>query len=108
VAVGGGECEVGRGRGLCRMAEGWGMLGAAAAAAASAAVARQGAAAARAPAEATAEEEEEEASEVRPTATVAGMGLPSFTSQLNLSALYGIGGARRGYVARVKGVVGGV
>jgi len=26
--------------------------------------------------------------------------------QLNLSALYGIGGARRGCVARVKGVLG--
>ena len=31
-------------------------------------------------------------------------GLPSFTSQLNLSAFYGIGGARRGCAARVKGV----
>ena len=37
-----------------------------------------------------------------------GRGLHSFTSQLNLSALYGMGGARRGYVARVKGVLGGV
>ena len=35
-------------------------------------------------------------------------GLHSFTSQLNLSAVYGIGGACRGYVARVKGVLGGV
>jgi hypothetical protein len=39
-------------------------------------------------------------------------GLHSFTSQLNLSASYGIGGARRGGVVRVKGVcrgcVGGV
>jgi hypothetical protein len=34
----------------------------------------------------------------------AGRGLHSSTSHLNLSALYGIGGARRGYVARVKGV----
>jgi hypothetical protein len=34
----------------------------------------------------------------------AGRGLHSFTSQLNLSAIHGIGGARRGYVARVKGV----
>ena len=32
-----------------------------------------------------------------------GRGLNSFTSQLNLSALYGIGGARRGCVARVRG-----
>jgi len=38
-----------------------------------------------------------------------GRGLHSFTSQLNLSALYGIRGARRGCVARVfKGVLGGV
>ena len=37
-----------------------------------------------------------------------GRGLHSLTSQLNLSALYGIGGARRGYVARVKGVPWGV
>jgi hypothetical protein len=35
-----------------------------------------------------------------------GRGLHSFTSQLNLSALYGIGGARKGCVARVQGVVG--
>jgi hypothetical protein len=35
-------------------------------------------------------------------------GLHSFTSQLNLSAFYGIGGARMGCVARVKGVLGGV
>ena len=35
-------------------------------------------------------------------------GLHSSTSQLNLSALYGIGGACRGPVARVKGVLGGV
>ena len=34
----------------------------------------------------------------------AGRGLHSFTCQLNLSALYGIGGARRGCVARVKRV----
>ena len=38
----------------------------------------------------------------------AGRGLHSSTFQLNLSALYGIGGARRGSVARVKGVLGGV
>jgi len=35
-------------------------------------------------------------------------GLHSFTSQLNLSAMYGIGGAHRGWVARVVGVLGGV
>jgi len=35
-------------------------------------------------------------------------GLHSFASQLNLSALYGIGGARRGCVADVKEVLGGV
>ena len=38
---------------------------------------------------------------------VRGRGLHSFTSQLNLSAFYGIGGGRRGCVARVKGVFGG-
>ena len=32
----------------------------------------------------------------------------SFTSQHNLSAFYGIGGARRGCAARVEGVLGGV
>jgi hypothetical protein len=32
----------------------------------------------------------------------------SSASQLNLSALYKIGGARRGCVARVQGVIGGV
>jgi hypothetical protein len=37
-----------------------------------------------------------------------GRGLHSLTSQLNLSALYGIGGARRGCEARVEGVLGGV
>ena len=36
-----------------------------------------------------------------------GRGVHSFTSQLNLSATYGIGDARRGCVARVKGVPGG-
>jgi len=37
------------------------------------------------------------------------MGLHSSTVQLNLSALYGIGGLlSRGCVARVKGVLGGV
>ena len=35
-------------------------------------------------------------------------GLHSFTSQLNLSAFCGIGGARRGAVARVKGMFRGV
>jgi hypothetical protein len=34
-------------------------------------------------------------------------GLHSFTSQLKLSAFYGIGGARRGCVAHVKGVFWG-
>ena len=37
-----------------------------------------------------------------------GRGLQSSTFQLNLSALDGIGGARRGCVARVKGMLGGV
>jgi hypothetical protein len=37
-----------------------------------------------------------------------GRGLHSSTSQLNLSAFYGRGGARRGCVARVRGVLGGV
>jgi hypothetical protein len=37
-----------------------------------------------------------------------GRGLNSSTFQLNLSALYGIGGARRGYVARLEGVSEGV
>ena len=35
-----------------------------------------------------------------------GRGLHSFTSHLNLSAFYGIRGARRGFVARIKGVLG--
>jgi len=35
-------------------------------------------------------------------------GLHSFTSQLNLSALCGIGGARRDCVTRVQGVSGGL
>jgi len=35
---------------------------------------------------------------------VAGRGLHSSTFQLNLSGLCGIGGARRGCVARMKGV----
>jgi hypothetical protein len=35
---------------------------------------------------------------------VSGRGLHSFTSQLKSSAFYGIGGARRGSVARVKEV----
>jgi len=33
-------------------------------------------------------------------------GLHSLTSQLNLSAFYGMGGARRGCIARIKGVLG--
>ena len=37
-----------------------------------------------------------------------GKGLHSSTFQLNVSSLYGIGGARRGCVARVMGVLGGV
>ena len=37
-----------------------------------------------------------------------GRGLHSSTFQLNLSALYGIGCSRRGCVARIKGVLGGV
>jgi len=39
---------------------------------------------------------------------VSGKGLHLSTFHLNLSALYGIGGAHRGCVARVKGVLGGV
>ena len=39
---------------------------------------------------------------------VDGSGLHSSTFRLNVSAMYGIGGARRGCVARVKGVFGGV
>jgi len=38
--------------------------------------------------------------------TAPGRGLHSSTSQLNWSAFYGIGGARRGCVAHVKGVFG--
>jgi hypothetical protein len=37
-----------------------------------------------------------------------GRGLHSLTSQLNLSAFNGMGGARMDCVARVKGVLGGV
>jgi len=37
-----------------------------------------------------------------------GRGLHLSTFQLNSSALYGIGGSRRGLVARGKGVSGGV
>ena len=37
-----------------------------------------------------------------------GKGLHSSTSQLNLRAFHGIGGARRGCVAHVEGVFGGV
>ena len=39
-----------------------------------------------------------------PPAGAGGRGLHSFTSQLNLSAIYGMGGARRGCVAHIKGV----
>ena len=39
---------------------------------------------------------------------VAGRCLHSLTSQLNLSAFYGIGGARRDGVARVMGVLADV
>jgi hypothetical protein len=42
------------------------------------------------------------------TTLPAGRCLHSSTFQLNLSALYGIGGARRGCLARVKGVLRGV
>ena len=35
-----------------------------------------------------------------------GRGLHSSTFQLNLSVFYGIGGACRGYLARIKGVFG--
>ena len=41
-------------------------------------------------------------------ATVAGRGSHSSTFRLNLSTLNGIGDARRGCVARVKEVLGGV
>ena len=37
-----------------------------------------------------------------------GRGLHSLTSQLNLSAIYETGGARRNCVAHVKGVLGGI
>jgi acyl transferase domain-containing protein len=37
---------------------------------------------------------------------VTGRGSHSFTSQLNFSAFYGIGGARDGHVARVNGALG--
>jgi hypothetical protein len=37
-----------------------------------------------------------------------GVGLHSFTFQLNLSPFHGIGGTRRGCVARVKGILGSV
>jgi hypothetical protein len=40
--------------------------------------------------------------------SLVGRGLQSSTFQLNFSALYGIWVARRGCVARVKGVSGGV
>jgi len=43
----------------------------------------------------------------RPSLMIYGRGIHSFTSQLNLSAFYGIGGACRGCVARIKWVLGG-
>ena len=45
---------------------------------------------------------------LHPSAAKRGRGLHSFTSELNLSAFNGIGGARRDCVARVKGVLGGI
>jgi len=45
---------------------------------------------------------------VVPVVNPDGRGFHSFTSQLNLSVFCGIGGARRGCVARNKGVLGGV
>ena len=45
---------------------------------------------------------------MRAAAHHGGRGLHSSTFQLNLSALYGIGGARRDCVAHVNGVLGGV
>ena len=45
---------------------------------------------------------------VNPVKHREGRGLHSSTFQLNLSALYGIGRARRSCVVRVKGVLGGV
>jgi hypothetical protein len=44
--------------------------------------------------------------EIRVAPTIHGRGLHPSTSQLNLSAFHGIGGARRGCVAHVKGVFG--
>jgi hypothetical protein len=41
-------------------------------------------------------------------AGLCGRGFHSSTSQLNLSAFCGIGGARRGYVAHLMGLLGGV
>ena len=39
---------------------------------------------------------------------ITGRGLHSFTSQLNLSAFYGTGDARKGSVAHNKGVLWGI
>jgi hypothetical protein len=47
---------------------------------------------------------EEEKARAEYAKWVSGRGLHSFPVQLNLSAFHVIGGARRGYVARVKGV----
>ena len=46
--------------------------------------------------------------QLRELALINGRGLRSFTSQLNVSAFHGIGGARKGCVARFKGALGGV
>jgi CTP synthase (UTP-ammonia lyase) len=43
-----------------------------------------------------------------PVVSAVGMGLHPSVFQLNLSALYGTGGARMGHVARAKGVLGSV
>ena len=45
--------------------------------------------------------------EERPS-DAAGRGSQSFTFRLNVSGFCGIAGARKGYVARAKGVLGGV
>jgi hypothetical protein len=45
---------------------------------------------------------------LKPVVVNDGRGLHSFASQLNLSDAHGIGGARRGCVAHVKGLLGGV
>jgi hypothetical protein len=52
------------------------------------------------------DDDEDEDDEDAMLARMMGRGLHSSTFQLNLSALYGIGSARRGCVARVTGVFG--